>query len=48
MIHTNKNGKLRLLYRTPDWDEFINLAITEIRHYGKDSILYSLEVSGSL
>jgi uncharacterized membrane protein len=32
------SGQLRLIYRTPDWDDFINLAITEIRHYGKDSI----------
>jgi uncharacterized membrane protein len=31
-------GQLRLIFRTPDWDDFINLAITEIRHYGKDSI----------
>jgi uncharacterized membrane protein len=31
-------GQLRLIYRTPDWDDYINLAITEIRHYGKDSI----------
>ncbi len=30
--------QIRLIYRTPDWDDFINLAITEIRHYGKDSI----------
>jgi len=32
------SGKLRLIYRTPAWDDFISLAITEIRHYGKDSI----------
>jgi len=31
-------GQLRVIYRTPDWDDYINLAITEIRHYGKDSI----------
>jgi len=29
---------VRLLYRTPKWDDFIHLAITEIRHYGRDSI----------
>jgi uncharacterized membrane protein len=34
----DRNGKLRLIYRTPDWDDFINLAVTEIRHYGKDSL----------
>lgn len=31
-------GRLRLVYRTPDWDDFVGLAVTEIRHFGKDSI----------
>jgi uncharacterized membrane protein len=31
-------GRLRLLYHTPDWDDFVGLAVTEIRHFGKDSI----------
>ncbi len=31
-------GRLRLLYRTPDWDDFVGLAVTEIRHFGRDSI----------
>ena len=30
-------GRLRLLYRTPDWEDFVGLAITEIRHFGRDS-----------
>jgi uncharacterized membrane protein len=30
-------GKLRLAYRTPDWENFVGLAVTEIRHYGRDS-----------
>jgi uncharacterized membrane protein len=34
----DKTGKLRLIYRTPNWDNFISLALTEIRYYGKDSI----------
>jgi uncharacterized membrane protein len=34
----DSNGQLRVIYRTPDWEDIINLAITEIRHYGKDSI----------
>ena len=34
----DSSGNLRLIYRTPDWNDFISLAITEIRHYGKDSI----------
>jgi uncharacterized membrane protein len=32
------NGRLRLVYRTPDWDDFIHLAVTEIRHFGGESI----------
>ena len=31
-------GRMRLWYRTPDWDDLVGLAVTEIRHYGKDSI----------
>ncbi|RPJ44174.1 MAG: DUF2254 domain-containing protein, partial [Betaproteobacteria bacterium] len=30
-------GQLRLAYRTPDWENFVGLAVTEIRHYGRDS-----------
>jgi uncharacterized membrane protein len=32
------NGQLRLIYRTPEWDDFVQLGITEIRQYGRDSI----------
>ena len=31
-------GRLRLVYRTPDWQEFVHLAVTEIRHFGGESI----------
>jgi uncharacterized membrane protein len=31
-------GTLRLVYRTPDWEDFVWLAVNEIRHYGRDSI----------
>jgi uncharacterized membrane protein len=34
----DKIGQLRLIYRTPNWENFVNLALTEIRHYGNDSI----------
>jgi uncharacterized membrane protein len=34
----DKTGQLRLVYRTPNWDNFISLALTEIRYYGKVSI----------
>jgi uncharacterized membrane protein len=29
---------LRLAYRTPDWDDFVSLSVTEIRHFGRESI----------
>ena len=35
---TDGAGKLRLAYRTPDWEDFVSLAVTEIRHFGRDSI----------
>ncbi|HEU4836489.1 MAG TPA: DUF2254 domain-containing protein [Pyrinomonadaceae bacterium] len=35
---TDSQGKLRLVYRTPDWEDFVHLAVTEIRQYGRDSI----------
>jgi uncharacterized membrane protein len=34
----DKKGRVRLTYRTPNWEDFVHLAVTEIRHYGRDSI----------
>ncbi len=31
-------GELRLIYRTPNWEDFVHLACTEIRHCGAGSI----------
>jgi uncharacterized membrane protein len=31
-------GRVRLVYRTPDWRDFVQLAVTEIRHFGGESI----------
>jgi uncharacterized membrane protein len=31
-------GRLRLAYRTPEWEDFVRLAVTEIRHFGGNSI----------
>jgi uncharacterized membrane protein len=30
----DSSGKVRLLYRTPTWEDFVTLAVTEIRDYG--------------
>jgi uncharacterized membrane protein len=34
----DRTGRLRLLYRTPDWADFVQLAVTEIRQFGGGSI----------
>ena len=34
----NASGQLRLVYRTPNWEDFVKLAVTEIRHFGGQSI----------
>jgi len=34
----DNEGRVRLLYRRPAWEDFVQLATTEIRHYGRDSI----------
>jgi uncharacterized membrane protein len=31
-------ARLRLIYRTPNWEDFVYLAVTEIRQYGSDSV----------
>jgi len=31
-------GKVRVVYRTPNWEDFVHLAITEVRQYGSNSI----------
>jgi uncharacterized membrane protein len=33
-----RRGQVRLIYRRPNWDDFVLLGTTEIRHYGRDSI----------
>jgi len=34
----DRNGQVRLIYRTPNWEDFVQLGTTEIRQYGDDSI----------
>jgi uncharacterized membrane protein len=34
----DSTGCLRLFYRTPNWEDFVYLAVTEIRHFGSESI----------
>ena len=32
------SGKVRLVYRTPDWEDFVHLSLTEIRQFGGSSM----------
>ena len=34
----DQSGAVRLVYRTPNWEDFVRLAVTEIRHFGGTSI----------
>lgn len=36
LVH-DSTGQLRLVYRTPDWEDFVGLAVTEIRQFGANS-----------
>ena len=35
---TDDHGQVRLVYRTPDWQDFVLLAVSEIRQYGANSV----------
>jgi uncharacterized membrane protein len=37
-VMIDARGEVRVAYHTPGWSEFVNLGITEIRHYGQESI----------
>jgi uncharacterized membrane protein len=37
-IVQDASGKVRLAYRTPNWEDFVALAVTEIRQFGGNSI----------
>ena len=34
----DEQGQLRLIYRTPEWEDFVQLGTTEVRLYGRESI----------
>jgi uncharacterized membrane protein len=35
---SDEGGRLRLVYPTPQWEDFVALGVTEIRHFGASSI----------
>jgi uncharacterized membrane protein len=34
----DRTGKLRLVFPTPNWEDIVDLAVTEIRQYGATSV----------
>ena len=34
----DEQGELRVIFRTPNWEDFVHFACTEIRHFGTGSI----------
>jgi uncharacterized membrane protein len=47
LVH-DASGRLRLIYRTPDWEDYVRLAVTEIRHFGSESIQVARRLRGML
>ena len=35
---SDAQGRIRVIYTTPNWEDFVHLACTEIRQYGRDSM----------
>ena len=47
-IVTDDNGQVRLVYRTPNWDDFVFLTVAEIRQYGATSVQIMRRLRGML
>jgi uncharacterized membrane protein len=39
----NRAGQLRVIFRTPNWEDFVHLAFSEIRFYGAENMQIALE-----
>jgi uncharacterized membrane protein len=35
---SDSSGQLRLIFYTPNWEDFVHLGLTEIRHYGSNNM----------
>jgi uncharacterized membrane protein len=42
------HGSVRLVYRTPAWEDFVHLAVTEVRQFGGTSIQVARRLRGML
>jgi uncharacterized membrane protein len=43
-----RNGKVRLILRTPNWEDFVHLTFTEIRFYGASNIQIARRLRASI
>jgi hypothetical protein len=43
-----RRGRVRLAYHTPDWGDFVRLAVTEIRQFGGTSLQIARGLKGML
>jgi uncharacterized membrane protein len=37
-VASDDSGRIRVTYRTPNWEDFVSLTVAEIRHYGSSSV----------
>ena len=44
----DESGQVRLVYRTPNWQDFVLLAVAEVRHYGAGSVQIMRRLRGML
>ncbi|MCE9562826.1 MAG: DUF2254 domain-containing protein [Planctomycetes bacterium] len=44
----DRDGKLRVVYGTPDWPDYVTLAVSEIRQYGEGSLQVSRRLRAML
>jgi uncharacterized membrane protein len=44
----DRDGKLRVVYGTPDWPDYVMLAVSEVRHYGAGSLQVSRRLRAML
>ena len=42
------SGRVRLIFRTPNWGDFVHLAVTEIRQYGRESLQVTRRLNAML
>jgi uncharacterized membrane protein len=47
-LKRDARGAVRLVYRTPGWEDFVHLAVTEVRHFGGTSIQVARRLRGML